>query len=228
MKPSEKRVISNGIGLFVAMIIIMYQTHIKELVPFLNNIYILIGFTIVVGLFTSRVIERLLPDSKTAKKTTPKKNNTTTNKTTKNKSSSQNKKLTDIDLLNSDIDSLSGESFERLVYLYFKDKGFKSETTPKSGDHGVDLVITDPKDGHKIAVQCKRYKSTAAIGNSDLIKLEGGKNFYRCHGTLFITTSSYTQKAKEFSESTKMEIWNRLHVFDKIDKWRKEKVKKIS
>jgi len=228
MKPSDKKAISNGIGLFVAFLIIMYQTEIKELIPILNNIYILIGFTIIVGIFTSIVIERLLPKSKSTKKSTSKKNTTTKQKTTNNNSPSQNKKLNDTDLLNSDIDSLSGENFERLVYLYFEDKGYKPETTPKSGDHGVDLVITDPEDGYKIAIQCKRYKSTVSIGNSDLIKLEGGKKFYRCHGTMFITTSSYTQKAKEFADSTKMETWNRLHVFDKIDKWRKNKIKKIS
>lgn len=225
MSKSNRKGISNGTGLFITFLIFMYQTEFQESFPILNNIYLFIGFAIIFGIFTAVIIERILPNSK--KKTSSKKNSTT-KKTSNNKPSSQYKKLNDKDLLNSEIDSLSGEDFERLVYLYFKDKGFKPETTPKSGDHGVDLVITDPKDGYKIAVQCKRYKNTNSIGNGDLIKLEGGKKFYRCNGTLFITTSSYTQKAKEFAESTKMETWNRLHVFDKIDKWRKEKNKKIS
>lgn len=189
--------------------------------------YYPLGLLIGSNILASLII-RNIPDKKSTKKVSTKKNTTNKQKSKNENTISQNKKLNDKDLLKTDIDSLSGENFERLVYLYFKDKGFKPELTPKSGDHGVDLVITDPKDGFKIAVQCKRYNKTSTIGNGDLIKLEGGKKYYRCYGTLFITTSSYTPKAKEFAESTKMEIWNRLHVFDKIDKWRKEKIKKIS
>lgn len=136
------------------------------------------------------------------------------------------KKLSDKDLLTANIDTLSGIDFERLMYLYFKDKGFKPETTPKSGDHGVDLVITDPKDGFKIAVQCKRYKEN--IGNEPIIKLDGGKKFYGCHGSLCITTSNYTNKAREFAEKCKVELWNGLHVQSKLDNWRKQKLKSIS
>lgn len=131
-----------------------------------------------------------------------------------------------MELLTADINSLSGIDFERLIFLYFKDKGFNPETTPRTGDHGVDLVIKDPKDGLKIAVQCKRWKQN--IGNGDIIKLDGGKRFYRCPGALFITTSNYTDKAKEFAEKCNVDLWNGLHVKDKIDSWRKEKVKKSS
>ncbi|UHA60658.1 restriction endonuclease [Metabacillus litoralis] len=135
------------------------------------------------------------------------------------------KKLTDAEILSTDYTLLTGEQFERLCYLYFKDKGFSPQLTSTSGDHGVDLVIKDPKDGLKIAVQCKRWKGN--VGNADLHKLEGGKRFYKCPGTLFITTSNYTKKAVEFSEQVRMELWNELHVQDKIGNWQKSAFKRM-
>jgi restriction endonuclease Mrr len=77
-----------------------------------------------------------------------------------------------------------------------------------------------------IAVQCKRWKDKA-VGNNELIKLYGGKRAYKCIGTLFISTSSYTNAAKDYSESVGMRIWNGAIVKDKIGKWQKDKSKKI-
>ncbi|MFC4323668.1 restriction endonuclease [Litchfieldia salsa] len=185
------------------------------------SFYWLVGVIIGGTLFSYQIIGRMIPIKNTKKKKTQSKTLKTASKSSKNETK---KMLSEIDLLTAKIESLSGEEFERLVYLYFKDKGFKPETTAKTGDHGVDLVIKDPKDGLKIAVQCKRYKEN--IGNKDLIKLEGGKRFYKCPGTMFITTSNYTAKAMEFAESVNMELWNGLHIQDKIGNWRNEEAKK--
>jgi restriction system protein len=183
--------------------------------------YFLIGLLIFVPVL-SFLIVNLIPNNQNKNtSTSPKKS-----KQTKDTSPYSNKRLSDKDLLSANIDTLSGTDFERLCYLYFEDNGFKPESTRVSGDHGVDLVINDPNDGMKIAVQCKRWKDKA-VGNNDLIKLYGGKRAYKCMGTLFITTSSYTKAAKDYSESVGMIIWNGLIVQDKIGKWQKEKLKKI-
>ncbi|MBU8915131.1 restriction endonuclease [Bacillus sp. FJAT-29953] len=139
-----------------------------------------------------------------------------------------NKINNDTELFKATIDSLSGSEFERLIYLYFKDLGFSPELIGGSGDHGVDIVMKDPRNGVKIAVQCKRWAKENSVGNADIIKLNGGKEFYGCSDTLFITTSYYTPKAKEFAEMCNMKVWNRLHVNDKVGKWKKEKFKKLS
>lgn len=128
--------------------------------------------------------------------------------------------------LTTPISELSGHDFEEVCYMYFKDKGYKPERTPKSGDHGVDLLITDPKDGFEMVVQCKRYTSNN-IGNRDLRDLEGAKRFYKRPGTFFITTSNYTKMAKEYAEQVNMKIWNGLQVNLYIDKWRQEKAKQL-
>lgn len=179
--------------------------------------YVLLFSIIISIVFVEEIVYRILP-KKSAKKIT------TSKKTTKSTSENTLKKqLSEKELLTADINSLSGDDFEKICFLYFEDKGFNPVMTPKTGDHGVDLVIKDPKDGLKIAVQCKRHKET--IGNVELLKLEGGKRFYRCPKTLFITTSNYTNKAKEYAEQCKMDIWNGLIVDDKIGRWKKEKLK---
>ncbi|MFD1736130.1 restriction endonuclease [Bacillus salitolerans] len=206
----------------------------------ITNLYLL-GGIFIAGIITSVFAQGFVPDlrkkenrnknaytglpqnkqHKSPKKTSISKNNerTTLKKTKKN--------LTDTQIIASEFSELDGFQFERLCYLYFKDLGFKPRETPPSGDHGVDLIITDPKDGLDIAVQIKNYSPSNTVGNNDLIKLMGGKRAYKCPGTLFITTSSYTNKALEFATESKMEIWNGLIVDQKIGKWRKKKLKKI-
>jgi restriction system protein len=172
---------------------------------------------IITPIVITKIVDMLIPIRK---------NNKTTQMLVK--SNVPNKINSDSDLLSVDIDTLSGSDFERLVYLYFKDKGFNPKLIGGSGDHGVDLVLTDPRNGVRIAVQCKRWKKTNNVGNGDIIKLNGGKEFYNCSNAICITSSNYTSKAKEFAEKCNILIWNRLHVYDKIDKWRKEKLKMIS
>jgi restriction system protein len=222
MKKSDTNYFSNTFGIIVAFLILIYPTKIKEAFPFLENIYLLIGFAVFVGIFTSVLLGYLLPNSK--KKKTAKKNNSTEKR--KKTTSSKKKRMTDLDLLKADIFTLEGTDFEELCYMYFADNGYNPERTKATGDHGVDLVIKDPNDGMKIAVQCKRWKNT--VGNNELIKLYSGKNAYKCIGTLFITTSTYSKAAKEYSELVRMRTWNGAIVQDKIGKWQKEKLKKIS
>lgn len=184
-----------------------------------NSWIYLLAILIISHILPGIIVYKLIPDKRQGK------SNSTKNTKLSNSTTSK-KNLSVQELLTADIDTLEGDDFERLVFLYFKAKGFNPELTQKTGDHGVDLVIKDPNDGLKIAVQCKRYKSDSKIGNKDIINLEGGKRFYRCPGTMFITTSDYTPKAREFAEQCKMDLWNRAYVENKIGQWRKSEAKK--
>lgn len=85
-----------------------------------------------------------------------KKKKTKTTNNPKNKSSI--KKLrnpTDQQLLTAKFEELEGVDFERLVAMYYKDLGYNPVIIGGSGDHEVDLILTDPKEKYKIAVQCK-------------------------------------------------------------------------
>jgi restriction system protein len=211
----------------------------KQLFGLLNGLTYLIGFYIwyklsldiiafYIILFSPPIISFLIVRMIPVKQ---KKNKSVSKKSIRNNqeptSKLQKKKLNDKEILSTNIDDLSGIDFERLCFMYFEAKGFKPETTKISGDHGVDLVIKDPKDGMKIAVQCKRWKKDNSVGNADLIKLFAGSRAYKCMGTLFITTSTYTYAAKDYAESVKMDLWSRLTVLDRIGTWQKEKLKKI-
>lgn len=213
MRKSDKNTISSLITLAILIFGFIYRDVFTQFIPNSIYLFVLIFVAIIIGL----AIVSMIPNKK--RKTQIK----TKSKTIKS-NAPKNKDLKYY--LKADIDTMSGEDFEELCYLYFKDKGYNPRKTDRTGDHGVDLIIKDPNDGLEIVVQCKRYKSN--IGNADLIKLEGGKRFYKCPGTLFITTSNFTQKAMEFAEKTHMDVWNGLVVHQRIGKWRKERLKNIS
>jgi len=128
---------------------------------------------------------------------------------------------TDEDLIRADIDTLSGPEFERLLELYYTDKGYIVQRVGGSGDHEVDLILID-KDGYKIAVQCKRWKKD--VGNDIVLRIKAGKQIYGCHDAWIITTSHFTKAAKEAAESLRIRLINGLAVHDMISRWRKERI----
>lgn len=191
--------------------------------------WIMFFVLLLICLSLPQIIVSYIPSPKKVMRMKKKQGNKNQNKaihTSKKNNSKRGKSKKE--LFTAEIDSLIGDDFEELVYLYFKDKGFNPTRTGKSGDHGVDLVIKDPKDGLQIAVQCKRYNKEYKIGNADIIKLQGGKRFYKCPGALFITTSYFTDKAKEFADECNIQRWDRSAVDLYINKWRKAKLKRIS
>jgi restriction system protein len=56
---------------------------------------------------------------------------------------------------------MDGDEFENFMANVLAQKGYQVQTTPKSGDQGVDLLLTINE--RNVAVQLKRY--TGAVGN---------------------------------------------------------------
>lgn len=204
----------------------------------ITNIIILIIVSTLIGKFFTRFVPDMrykenkgknpytgLPtkNKKPSDSKTETKNKVTNNKTA-NKDISDKQYL--IFLFTASYEEMDGYDFEYLCYLYFGSNGYKPELTKGSGDHGVDLIIIDPKDNLRIAVQCKKWKSP--VGNEPILKLVGGKRFYKCIGTMCIATNYYTNKAKEIAEDTKTELWTIDTVEMKIGKWRKKMLEKKS
>jgi HJR/Mrr/RecB family endonuclease len=98
---------------------------------------------------------------------------------------------------NADVHSMSGEEFEDLIAEVYRRDGYRVEKTPRTGDHGVDLMAM--KDGKRLAIQCKRYGNENKVSNTDVLKLRGAKEMknYRATELLLITTSKLTKKAIE-------------------------------
>lgn len=137
-----------------------------------------------------------------------------------NRTSNLKHNLSDEEIINADIDTLSGTDFERLMELYYKDKGYSVERVGGSGDHEVDLILKG-KEGYKIAVQCKRWKRD--VGNDIVLRLKAGKQIYGCYDAWIITTSNFTKAAREAAESLRIRLINGLTVHDMINRWRKER-----
>ncbi|WP_019004914.1 restriction endonuclease [Cohnella laeviribosi] len=131
------------------------------------------------------------------------------------------RKLTDAEIIDADIDT----DFERLMEMYYKDKGYTVERVGGSGNHEVDLILKG-KEGYKIAVQCKRWKQD--VGNDIVLRLKAGKQIYGCYDAWIILTSNFTKAAREAAESLRIRLINGLTVHDMISRWRKERIVEVT
>lgn len=163
-------------------------------------------------------------NTKSAKSTT--KMNIKPKSTNKKTASKKLKNPTDIQLLTAGFDELEGTDFERLVAMYYEEKGYKPYIVGGSGDHEVDIILTDPKENYKIAVQCKCW-NTKNVGNDIILRLYAGKKVHKCLDAWCITTSDYTAAAKEAAENSNIRIFNGLYVQETIGKWRKKKAESL-
>lgn len=138
---------------------------------------------------------------------------------TEQKNSSK-KKVKPDDIMNSDIDSLSGTDFEKLIAMYYTDQGYKVKIVGGSGDNEVDLIM-EGKEGYKIAVQCKRWKNN--VGNDIVLRLKAGKQFHGCYDGWIITTSHFTKDAQIAAEKLNIKLINGIQTYDMISRWKKKK-----
>ena len=70
----------------------------------------------------------------------------------------------------------TGEEYEVMCCQKLKQHGFTHiETTPKSGDHGIDILAH--RAGKKYAIQCKYYSSP--VGNHAIQEAYSGCAYYR-------------------------------------------------
>ena len=137
----------------------------------------------------------------------------------------QRKKKTDIEIIQTPLENLDGYEFERFVALYFDDLGYAPQIIGGAGDHEVDIVLTEPTEHYKIAVQCKHWK-TKKVGNDIILRLSAGKRVHKCLDAWCITTNYYTKAAEEAAEANKVRLWNGLHVHTNIVKWQQEQLEK--
>lgn len=128
-------------------------------------------------------------------------------------------KRTDQELLTADVDTMTGTEFERLMEMYYKDQGYQVNRVGGSGDHEVDLILTDRK-GMKIAVQCKRWKRD--VGNDIVLRLKAGKQVHGCYDAWVVTTSHFTKAAKEAADRLNIRLINGLELHSKLSAWKKK------
>ena len=102
-----------------------------------------------------------------------------------------------------------GVRYEQFCCRYLQDRGFKTSTTPASGDQGVDIIAI--KDDVRYAIQCK-YRTDSDVGNDAIQQVSAGKGFYECDIAVVMTNSGFTPKAKELARKLRVRLWENIHL----------------
>ncbi len=94
--------------------------------------------------------------------------------------------------------SMTGYEFERFLADVFRERGYGVELMGRSGDQGVDLVVT--RGGDRIAIQAKGY-TAGNVGNKAVQEVHTGMTHYRCGRSVVVTNSGFTRGAQELASS---------------------------
>jgi len=113
----------------------------------------------------------------------------------------------------SQVDTMSGESFEEYVAELLRFQGYKTRMTPRSGDYGVDVVAF--KDGVKTAVQIKRY--SGKLDQKPVREAVTGMAVrqYGCTKAMVVTNSTFTKAAEFLAYESNCELIDR----EKLGEW---------
>ena len=97
---------------------------------------------------------------------------------------------------------LKGPDFERELGVLYRQLGYLVQSTPTSGDEGVDLILR--RDGKKIVVQCKGHK--APVGPAIARELYGSMVALRASKAILACTGGFTKGVREFAKNKPIEL----------------------
>ena len=98
------------------------------------------------------------------------------------------------------------EDFEQAVAEAWEIKGYATKVTSGGADMGVDVIA---KSGdRRVAIQAKRYQEGNKVGVSTVREIVGSANQIGANTTVIVTTSSFTEPAKEAAEALDVELYN--------------------
>ena len=93
--------------------------------------------------------------------------------------------------------------FEKEVAYWYEQQGYKAQVTQKSGDNGVDIIIS--KEGYTAYVQCKRYR-TAKVDRPTLNALYGVVCANNVNQGIVVCLLGITEGAKEFANNVGIKV----------------------
>ena len=94
--------------------------------------------------------------------------------------------------------------FELVVCRMFEKLGYRVEHTPFTNDGGKDALMW--RNGTKCVLECKRYREGNHVGRPELQKFFAAMKEERASWGVFVTTSSFTDTAKEYSKKSGLEL----------------------
>lgn len=118
---------------------------------------------------------------------------------------------------------LSPREFEEFIAEIFSNKGYVVHLTKQTRDGGRDLFCLDHRDSKmKIAVEVKRHQIENKIDFDHVTKFVGS-NIVRedVNKLIFVTTSNYTQPAKDFQKKYLVKKLD-LEDINAVIKWSEE------
>ena len=95
------------------------------------------------------------------------------------------------------IDGMDGVKFEDYVAARLNRAGWQVTFTPAVGDYGVDLIAE--KDGHYVAVQCKRYGKS--VGVAAVQQVVAGARHHGCTRSIVVSNQEFTSAAKQLART---------------------------
>lgn len=113
------------------------------------------------------------------------------------------------------IDTLSGEDFEKYVACFFSLYGYKVQFTKTTGDYGADLIITNAEG--VTAIQVKRYSKP--VGISAIQEVVAAKAYYNTSKCAVVTNNYFTLNAINIAKSNNVKLIDRdalLQVTNKL------------
>lgn len=112
-----------------------------------------------------------------------------------------------------DVDSLTGDEFERHCASILRGYGWTAKTTQATSDQGIDIIAKI--NGVKAVFQCKRYSQP--VGNSAVQEAIAGKSFARADVAAVITNSTFTRSAKQLAQSTNVYLIHHTEIGEFTD-----------
>jgi hypothetical protein len=106
------------------------------------------------------------------------------------------------------LDSMTGEEFERWLVCLLELTGYRSvRLTPRSGDHGADIVATLPYIDETVCIQAKRWRKP--VGNKVVQEVLGGMRAYEAQHGIVAAVGGFTKLAKELAaKPPPIELWD--------------------
>lgn len=116
------------------------------------------------------------------------------------------------------IDKMKGSEFETFMKEVYVLLGYSVEQTKISGDQGIDLIVK--RFFKKTGIQLKRYSQK--VGNSAVQEAAAGKKYYKLDKVCVLTTSYFTQSAKDLAKANGVELLDRDDLQKLLEKAKKK------
>ena len=105
------------------------------------------------------------------------------------------------------LEAIEWKRFEDLCAVYFREMGFRTETTPLSEEWGVEIRLHEMADNHDTTaiVQCKAWGDTW-IGVQPLRDFHGVISHENIGQAFFVTPGGFTADARRFAEANQITL----------------------